>query len=217
MGNLGRVKGIYGGPVGKKLDIPVTRELLERLGKCLVDAFVREAKKDFAKRGWSGSARDESAPIWDSFSFKIRGERTIEVLSTFPDIDVLVSRDIPPRDLEWLTQEAKDANPNKYPLTKREQMKGAKKGNRMRTDPKTGEVRMFPKGYVPRSPLIVPLKSAGGTVVFRTAPLKTQDAWVHPGIARFTFAQRAVRAGKEGCLQIIRGEAIKALVAEVRG
>lgn len=217
MSGHARVKGVYGGPVGKKLDIPVTRELLERMGECLVDAFVKEAKKDFAKRGWSGEARDGSPPIWDSFSYKIRGEKTIEVVSTFPDIDVLVSRDIPPRDLEWLTQEAKDANPSKYPLTMQEQRKGTKRSNRLARDPKTGRPRKLPKGYVPRSPLVVPLKSNTGRVVFRTAPLQLKDAWVHPGIARFTFAERAVRSGKAGCLKIIQQEVLKAVVKGVGG
>jgi len=212
-----RVRGIYGGPVAKKLDIPVTKELLDKLGKCLVDAFVKESKKDFAKRGWSGEARDGSAPIWESFSYKIRGDSTIEIVSTFPDIDVLVSQDIPPRDLSWLTQQAKDENPSRYPLTEREAMAGAKRGNMLRRDPKTGRVRTFPKGYVPRQPLIVPLKSEGGQVIFRSAPLQLQDAWVHPGIARFTFAQRAAREGKKGCIAIIKQEAVKALVRELNG
>ena len=195
-----RIKGIYGGPVGKKLDVPVTKELLQKLGECLVDSFVKEAKKDFAKRGWSGQARDGSPPIWDSFSYRIKGESTIEVVSTFPDIDVLVSRDIPARKLKWLTQEAKDANPGRYPLTHRERKAGMKLGGKVR-DGK-------------RMPLVVPLKGEGGKVIFRTAPLRTQDAWVHPGIARFTFAQRAVRSGKKGCIDILKGEVIKALKAE---
>lgn len=200
MASQARVKGIYGGPVSKKIDIPITRELLERLGKCLVDSFVKEAKKDFAKRGWSGEARDGSAPIWDSFSYKIRGDKTVVVVSTFPDIDVLTSRDIPSRKMTWLTQEAKEKSPNKYPVTLREKRAGMKQSGRM----SKGE----------RLPLVVPIKDDGGKVVFRTAPLKLADAWVHPGIARFTFAQRAVRLGKAGCIEIIKGEALKALIAE---
>ena len=217
MAGHAKVKGIYGGPVGGKLDIPVTRELLEKLGECLVQAFIKEAKKDFAKRGWSGKARDGSKAIWHSFSYKIRGKSTVEVMSTFPDIDVLVGEDIPPRDMTWLTQEGKDADPTKYELTDKERLSGAKKGNKLRRNPKTGQTRKFAKGYVPRRPLIIPLKSKGGQVVFRTAPLQFQDAWVHPGIARFTFAQRAVRTGKAGCIQIIKEEALKALVREFSG
>lgn len=211
-GKIGRVRGIYGGPVAKKLKIELTDEALKRMGECLVKAFVKEAKKDFAKRGWSGEAKDGSLPIWDSFSFIIRGERTIEVQSTFPDIDVLVSQDIPPRKMTWLTQEGKDKSPPRYKLSPREAMEGAKKGNRLRVDPTTGEVRFHKNA---RRPLIVPLKTRTGTVVFRMAPLKTQDAWIHPGIARFTFVDRAVRSGKAACIKIMQEEAVKALVQEM--
>ena len=144
-----RVRGIYGGPVGKKLDIPVTKELLNKLGACLVDAFVKEAKKDFAKRGWSGEACDGSPPIWDSFKYEIRGERTIEVVSSFPDIDVLVSRDIPKRKMTWLTQEEKQKHPWKFPLTRK-------------------ETKLRREGKIDRDarlPLVVPLKGEGGQVI----------------------------------------------------
>ena len=80
MAGHARIRSVYGGPASKKLEVPVTRDLLERLGECLVKAFVKEAKKDFAKRGWSGEARDGSAPVWDSFSYEIRGDKTIEVM-----------------------------------------------------------------------------------------------------------------------------------------
>ena len=202
MAEIGRIKGIYGGPVSKTLEVPVTKELLNRLGECLVDSFVKEAKKDFAKRGWTGMARDGSSPIWDSFSYRIRGDKTIEVVSTFPDIDVLTTRDIPRRRMSWLTQEAKDNHPQDYPLTPREV-----------------KLRMKQSGRVSdggRLPLVVPLKGKGGQVIFRTAPLKTPDAWIHPGIAKFTFAQRAVKSGKAGCIQILKEEALKAVIAELQ-
>lgn len=37
----------------------------------------------------------------------------------------------------------------------------------------------------------VPIIQRDGTVLIRTAPLTTQDAWIHPGIARHTFLNRA--------------------------
>jgi len=201
MAKAGRVKGIYAGPVAKVLDIPVTKDLLNALGKCMVDAYVKEAKKDFAKRGWSGEARDGSAPIWESFSYRIRGDRTIEVLSTFPDIEILTTQDIPSRRMTWLTQEGKNMKPSSYPLTDREKTLGMKVGGRVSQNK--------------RMPLVVPMKDKSGTVVFRTAPLKMQDAWVHPGIARFTFMERAVRTGKAGCVKILAGEVMKALGLEL--
>ena len=201
MAGHGKVKGIYAGPVAKVLDIPVTKGLLEKLGKCMVAAYVKEAKKDFAKRGWSGEARDGSAPIWDSFSYRIRGDRTIEVLSTFPDIEILTTQDIPSRRMTWLTQEGKNMKPSQYPVTPREKKLGMKRGGRVSQNK--------------RMPLVVPMKDKSGTVVFRTAPLKMQDAWVHPGIARFTFMERAVRTGKAGCVQILADEVRKSLGLEL--
>ena len=201
MAGHGKVKGIYAGPVAKVLDIPVTKGLLEKLGKCMVAAYVKEAKKDFAKRGWSGEARDGSAPIWDSFSYRIRGDRTIEVLSSFPDIEVLTTQDIPSRRMTWLTQEGKNMKPSQYPVTPREKKLGMKLGGRVSQNK--------------RMPLVVPMKDKSGTVVFRTAPLKMQDAWVHPGIARFTFMERAVRTGKAGCVQILADEVRKSLGLEL--
>lgn len=196
-----RVRGILGGKMAKKIDVPVTPELLERIGKCMVDIFVKEAKKDFAKRGWSGEASDGSAPIWDSFSYKIRGQKTVEIVSTFPYIEEMTTKDTPRHRMTWLTQEAKETTPSKYPITPREGRLGMQRGGRI----SKGE----------RLPLVVPLKSVGGTVIFRTAPLRTQDAWIHPGIARFTFVERAARAGKKRCIEIMKEEAVKALIEEL--
>lgn len=200
MADSSRVRGVYGGPLSKRLDVPLTRDVLDRMGQCLVESFVREAKKDFAKRGWSGQARDGSSPIWDSFSYRIKGDRTIEVVCTFPDIEVLTTQDIPSRRMTWLTQEAKKESPEKYALTPRERELGKKKHSKSRL------------------PLVVPIKDKDtGDVVFRMAPLKTQDAWIHPGIAKFTFVQRAVRKGKVACAGIVKGEVVKAVASSLDG
>lgn len=179
----------------------MTPDLLHRLGKCMVDSFIKESKKDFAKRGWSGEAPDGSPPIWESFSYKIRGERTIEVLSTFPYLEQMVQEDTAPYKMTWLTQEEKEKNPAKFPLTPMERRLKMKQGGRVS------------KGD--RLPLVVPLKGEGGTIIFRTAPLTFQDAWVHPGIARFTFVQRAARQGRERCIEIIKKEVLSTVVREL--
>lgn len=188
-----RVRGTLGGVAAKKLEVPVTPELLKRLGECLVDSFAREAKKDFAKRGWSGRAQDGSADIGESFSYRIRGDRTVEVVSTYPYIAELISQDTKPHKMTWLTQEAKKNNPTAFPLTPREQALGMKPGGK-------------------RLPLVVPLKSESGTIIFRMAPLTFADAWIHPGIARFTFVQRAAKQGRAGCIAIIKQEVLAAVV-----
>lgn len=189
-----RIKGAYSGPMAERAKVPINRKVVQKLGRCLVQIFSEEAKKDFAKRGWSGHAKDGSKPIWDSFSYRISGERTIEILSTFPDIALLTRGDLPEQDMVWLTQEAKDKNPTNYPLTEGERKRGMKLTGRV----SDGE----------RLPLVVPLKK-GSTVVLRTAPLTFDNAWVHPGIARFTFMERAMRRGRKECAQLLGQAAVE--------
>lgn len=37
----------------------------------------------------------------------------------------------------------------------------------------------------------IPLKDDQGRLIFRTTPLTTDKAWIHPGVAKHTFIQRA--------------------------
>jgi len=182
-----RIKGFYGGARLKRMNVELTKKHLNQLGNCIVKLISREAKKDFAKRGWSGNAYDGTDPIWDSFSYRIAGGKTIEVVSTFPRIGMLTGDGVPEHDMTWLTQEAKDKHPEDYELTQ---------GERRRRMRKAGKVSQGE-----RLPLVVPV-SQGTTVVFRTAPLQLQDAWVHPGIARFTFMERASRMVYKECAPI---------------
>jgi len=43
---------------------------------------------------------------------------------------------------------------------------------------------------------VIPLKQRDGTIKFRTLPLTTKQAWVHPAIGKYTFIQRGVEKGK---------------------
>jgi len=183
-----KVRGSYGGPWAKKLDLPVTPEMLREIGKCLVEHFAREALKDFAKRGWSVRDPKGGPDIGDSFSYQIRGMSTVEITSTFYGMDVLGSQDVPERRMTWLTQEGKDAAPQNYKRTNGERNARAKSGTISRGG---------------RLPLVVPIKTDNGKVIFRTAPLKLNEAWVHPGIAKFTFVQRAMDKGRKSCLEIV--------------
>lgn len=207
-----RLRGVYGKPFGKRVKLEPTKDLLERLGACLLQILQRESKKDFAKRGWSGRDPKGGPPIWDSFDYGVQGQSTLVLTSTFYGMDVLVSGDIPSRKMDWLTQEYKDKHPNEFPLTDREKKLGMKRTGRVLKSTK-GKARSALTGrYAKRSegrlPLVVPMKS-GGTVIFRTAPLKMQDAWVHPGIAKFTFMQRAIKKGKVECAKILGEEMVK--------
>jgi len=200
-----RVKGVYGTPWSKLAKgITVDRKTLMKLGACLVEDIAAEAKKDFAKRGWSGKAphatKDKvfpggppangGPPIWDSFSYQISGKSTLEITSTFWGLSEMTSEEgIPGRQMTWLTQSRKDHHPTEFALTDEEKKLKMKKSGRLS------------KGK--RLPLVVPVKSKAGTVIFRTAPLKIGQAWVHPGIARFTFMERAIKKGRQLCAEIL--------------
>lgn len=196
-----RMRAILGGPFSRLSELPITDKLLSDIGKCMVKALSEEAMEYFAKRGWSGRDPMGGAPIWESFSYRIRGKRTVEIVSTFYGMDVLAHGDIPERKMTWLTQEAKDRHPGKYDLTD---------GEKDRKMKKTGRVS---KGQ--RLPLVVPIKSRGGAIVLMRAPLTIGDAWVHPGVAKFTFFETAVRKWRKRCAGIL-AQAVVAAIAETQ-
>ena len=155
-------------------------ETLRRIGEIYVRFLRYEAREEFHRRGWSLRDPMGGPDIGDSFSYRILKSQ-VEILSTYYGMDVLVHRDIPSRRMYWLTQEYKGQSPERF--------------GRKRTIWREG-----------KTPLVVPITQKDGTVVFRTAPLKMKDAWVHPGIARFTFWERAIRKAGPKVLQIIAEE-----------
>jgi len=189
-----RVRGSYGGPWGKKTGSEVSPKFLQKMARCIVRIMSREARKDFARRGWSGRDPKGGPDIGKSFGYKLLGKSTIEVTCSFWGIAEMVSGDIPERRMVWLTQEAKDKSPSQYTLTDEERKRGMKATGRM----SEGK----------RLPLVVPLKGDGGQVIFRVAPLTTQEAWIHPGIAKHTFIERAMRQAREECVQMMTQEVL---------
>jgi hypothetical protein len=141
-----------------QIDLP--SDVLHKIGQVIVDIFVHEAKKDFARRGLSGKSSDGSPSIWDSFSYRLHGQ-SIEILSTFPLLKQTASPKRPPS-----------------------------------STPRPGVLQ----------------RSSGGAPVFQMAPLKLADAWVHPGIHRFSFVERARRAAHTAVLQILKEEAVRAVI-----
>jgi hypothetical protein len=184
-----KIRNVLGGPLAKLMGIPITRELLGAMGQSLVQILAAESKTYFAKRGWDGHDPMGGEPIWRSFTWKIRGKSTLEISSTFYGMSELANGDIPSRRMTWLTQQAKDQHPENYELSPKEKRLKMKKAGRVL------------KGE--RLPLIVPIQTQGGSVEFRTAPLTIGDAWIHPGIARFTFYDTAVRKWRQQCADIV--------------
>jgi len=152
--------------------VEFTPDNLNIIGDIIVKLLSEESKKDFVKRGWSGDDPKGGPPVWDSFSYKIKGKRTLEIHSSFYGMEHLMRQDVPSRKMTWLTQAAKKKSPGKYDMSFLE-----KKRNR-------------------RGPLVVPIKDKSGNIIFRTAPLTIAHAWVHPGIAKFTFYERAMRKAR---------------------
>lgn len=104
------VRSVYGTPWSRMSKIPLSRRIMNKLGRILVQEIIREGKKDFAKQGRKATPRGEpegipkSRDFWKSFRFKIKGSRTIEVFSDWEWIDqILEGRD--PYPMPWLTQE----------------------------------------------------------------------------------------------------------------
>jgi len=160
------------------MDLDVTPDLLRDIGECIIRNIVFEAKKDFAKRGWSGKDPMGGPDLWDSFSYTVKSS-SVEIHSTFYGMYELITGDIPERKMTWLTQQGQGRNAEHKKLANRRYGRG-------------------------KTPLVVPLTDRDtGQVVFRTAPFRTKDAWIHPGIAKFTFIQRAIRKAREECMVIM--------------
>lgn len=48
---------------------------------------------------------------------------------------------------------------------------------------------------------VIPLKTKGGDVIFRQAPLITAKGWTHPAISKFNFIEEGMRKGEERALR----------------
>jgi hypothetical protein len=107
-----RIRGVYAKPWSKMVGrVKLDRKTLERVGEIIVENVVKEAKKDLAKQGNRVTPRGKpygiptSRRFFASFDYKIRGERTIEVVSTWPWIELHTQGKEPYR-MTWLTRPA---------------------------------------------------------------------------------------------------------------
>lgn len=108
-GNITPVRRAYGGAWAKLAgNVKLDRKMLDRLGKALVDSVVLEAKKDFAKQGRKPGQPEgipDSKDFFSSFSYRIVGEKTVELVSDWPWAEQIIEgRD--PYPMTWLTQQA---------------------------------------------------------------------------------------------------------------
>jgi hypothetical protein len=106
------IRSVYGTPWSRLAGgVTLDRKTLNLVGQTLVKEIVKEAKLDLAKQGNKRTPVGEPEGIpndpkfFQSFTFQIRGKRTIEILSTWPWIEQIIEG----RDeykMTWLTQQA---------------------------------------------------------------------------------------------------------------
>ena len=174
-------KGVKVGPILTALaqkQIVLDGTSLAKIGKILVKAVVEEAKKDFAKRGKSGLADTKGLPnskgthirpsFFKSFSAKVTGARSIEIVSTWPWIEGLI--------------EGRPAH---------------KMDKHTMANPKMRVVKTRADGSVYTAGRVIPMLQTSGKVLFRTVPLTTATAWIHPSIAKHTFVNRGLVIGRK--------------------
>lgn len=105
------MRRVYGKPWSRMVGQPIQIDMktLRRLGAVLVKSVVEEAKKDFAKQGRvprSGQpvGLPESPDFFKSFHYRITGESSVEVYSTWPFIRQVTEGREPYR-MDWLTRQ----------------------------------------------------------------------------------------------------------------
>jgi hypothetical protein len=156
-------------------------EFLQEVGKILVKAVVKEARKDLLHQGNKPTPRGQPEGIprgekfFKSFAFRIVGRSTIEIFSTWPWIEQIIEGRGPYR-MKWLRE-----------------TKGVP----------VAPLHSRGRGRQPRRP--------PGKVVFRTTPGKFKHSWLHPGFAKHNFIERAVKKSKAEITETLRKRLAKAL------
>jgi len=57
----------------------------------------------------------------------------------------------------------------------------------------------------------VPMKGPGGTVLIKTTPAGTQDAWIHPGFRKHNFVRRGYERARRQMDEMIKKQVVKVL------
>jgi len=168
------VRTAYGKPWSQLIgEMSVNKDFLKEVGDILVKAVVKEARADLAKQGNRPTARGKAEGIpndekfFQSFSHRITGRSSIEIVSTWPWIEQVIQGRSPYR-MHWLRQTKGVVN---APLF-------SEPGSRGR--------RAMRKGKA----------GSPGKVLMRTTPGKFKRGWLHPGFAKHNFVDRAFRKAK---------------------
>ena len=193
-----KMTGLYGKPLLKAGDkTAVNTKLLRKAAAIILRSIKSEIRRDMEKakglRGgtWPKPYKDRKPiPIPQgeefirSFHWKIKGGSTIEIWSS------------------WPTAEAHTAKPTTKGLNAS----------------MPGQVAQHPKKGIPMTWLVqpkvkyVPIVTENGQVIIRTAPLTTEDAWIHPGFTRYTFIERGIRKGRAKVVEKLKDEILAAFL-----
>jgi len=170
-GKVKILRSAYGKPLGDTVKITMKREELEWFGDLCVKYIVEEAKK--ASRYASSLPKDEK--FYKSFGYKIVGNSTVSITSTWEWLPIYVNLEEQgwdkdpafgkprPFRMDWLTRQGGGNQMRKVPFV----------------DKKTNKV------------------------IVRSAPLKTADAWIHPGVARHTFVNKGMKRARLEFLDLL--------------
>lgn len=107
-----KIRGVRGNAWAKLVsgDYEISPQVLHRLGQRLVEEVVKEARKDLMvqRARQAGSSQPEGLPsgeaFFRSFSYRISGQSTVEIVSSWPTIDAIIKGRDPYR-MTWLTQD----------------------------------------------------------------------------------------------------------------
>ena len=175
-----RLRGVYGKPwsklVGQKVDI--TPEVMHKVGEIILLSVRAEIRKQVAlSAGLRGRGQPVPMPrskaFQESFGYQLRGSRTIEITSKWPYAGVW-EEGKKPYPMTWLTGlgAAGGFGEDKKPFLNKK------------------------PGKVLASKYAIPIVTEDGSVIIRFAPFKTEDAWIHPGFAKYGFLQKGIRRGR---------------------
>jgi len=177
------LRGVYGKPLLKR-DAPnvarMPQKMLKRAADIILESVKTEIRKDMAKTvGMRGRGKPvpmpDSQKFVDSFTVKISGQSTIEIISSWPTAAAHAKA---PGD--------KSDSTKPYPMT-------------WLTGPKIKTV---------------PLVTQEGRVIFRTAPLTTANAWIHPGFLRYSFIERGITKGRVKVMEEMAPEIVALFLSQ---
>jgi hypothetical protein len=80
---------------------------------------------------------------------------------------------------------------------------------------KKGSTKPYPMTWLTQPQVkTVPIITQEGRVIFRTAPLTTTNAWIHPGFLRYTFIERGVKKGRVKVFEDMAEEIVGLFLAD---